>query len=284
MSSESIKEFNQKGYVLVRNLIGASEIDEYKEQIELATKQRKKLDKRTLKDKSEYEQSFIQCQNLWEDFPEIRKLAFHKKITSTAAKLLGVETIRIWHDQALIKEPGGRETDIHHDKPYWPIKENKTITAWIPLVEVNENNGQLGFFPGSHLDENERFINIFSGKVSTEELSEVTQINEIQPEYLSLMPGDVSFHNGLTFHQAKQNKSDKERLVYTVIFFADGCTRGDDRFHFSVDRSEIKVGEKIDSDVTPIAFPINNIPDRPKKDISESFSFLKETGLLPADR
>ena len=284
MSTNYINEYNQKGYVLIRNLMDASEIEQYKHQVEIATKQRKILDKRTLKDKSEYEQSFIQCQNLWEDFPEVRNLTFHKKITSTAAKLLGVDTIRIWHDQALIKEPGGRETDIHHDKPYWPIKENKSITAWIPLVEINENNGQLGFFPGSHLDENERFINIFSGKVSSDDLAEVTQINEIQPEYLSLMPGDVSFHNGLTFHQAKQNKSEKERLVYTVIFFADGCTRGDDRFHFSVDRSEIKVGEKIDSDVTPIAFPIDSIPDRPEKNIAESFYFLKETGLLPADR
>ena len=284
MSTNYINEYNQKGYVLIRNLMDASEIEQYKHQVEIATKQRKILDKRTLKDKSEYEQSFIQCQNLWEDFPEVRNLTFHKKITSTAAKLLGVDTIRIWHDQALIKEPGGRETDIHHDKPYWPIKENKSITAWIPLVEINENNGQLGFFPGSHLDENERFINIFSGKVSSDDLAEVTQINEIQPEYISLKPGDVSFHNGLTFHQAKQNKSEKDRLVYTVIFFADGCTRGDDRFHFSVDRSEIKVGEKIDSDVTPIAFPIDSIPDRPEKNIAASFSFLKETGLLPADR
>ena len=153
MSTNYINEYNQKGYVLIRNLMDASEIEQYKHQVEIATKQRKILDKRTLKDKSEYEQSFIQCQNLWEDFPEVRNLTFHKKITSTAAKLLGVDTIRIWHDQALIKEPGGRETDIHHDKPYWPIKENKSITAWIPLVEINENNGKLGFFPGSHLYE-----------------------------------------------------------------------------------------------------------------------------------
>ena len=127
MSTNYINEYNQKGYVLIRNLMDDSEIEKYKHQVEIATKQRKILDKRTLKDKSEYEQSFIQCQNLWEDFPEVRNLTFHKKITSTAAKLLGVDTIRIWHDQALIKEPGGRETDIHHDKPYWPIKENKTI-------------------------------------------------------------------------------------------------------------------------------------------------------------
>ena len=79
MSTNYINEYNQKGYVLIRNLMDASEIEQYKHQVEIATKQRKILDKRTLKDKSEYEQSFIQCQNLWEDFPEVRNLTFHKK-------------------------------------------------------------------------------------------------------------------------------------------------------------------------------------------------------------
>lgn len=283
MSEELIKEYKDKGFVLVKNLLEESEILKFKELVSHASKKRKRGDTRSIQEKSEYEQSFIQCQNLWEDFPEIRNLTFHQNITSTAAKLLEVDTIRIWHDQALIKEPEGRETDIHHDKPYWPIKENKTITAWIPLVPINEENGQLGFFPGSHLDKKERFINIFSGKVKEEELSEVSQINKIEPEFMNLELGDVSFHHGLTFHQAKCNQSKEDRLVYTVIFFADGCTRGDDRFHFSVDRSEIKPGEKIDSDVTPIAYPITSIPSRPKLPISDSFSFLKESGLLPAD-
>tara|TARA_Y100000590_G_scaffold83858_2_gene93521 strand:+ start:5261 stop:6127 length:867 start_codon:yes stop_codon:yes gene_type:complete len=284
MEQNLSRHFNEKGFVIAENLLQNSEIEDYRRALKSAVKERKKLDKRILSEKTEYEQSFIQCQNLWEDFKKIRQLTFDQRIAGTAAKLLGVKKLRIWHDQALIKEKGGRETDTHHDQPYWPIKETETITAWIPMVSVNEKNGHLGFFPGSHKIKEKRFINIFKGKVGQEELEDITQLKGLVPEYIDMNPGDVSFHHGLTFHNAKPNKSSEDRPVFTIIFFADGCTRGSDSFHFSVDRASIEVGEKIESDITPLAFPIKRPPSRPKEPISDEFIFPKSLGLLPRDK
>ena len=164
---------------------------------------------------------------------------------------------------------------------YWPIKENNTITAWIPLVSISENNGQMGFFSGSHKTKDIKFVNIFKGKVTQQELEKLPQVVGKEPEYIKLKAGDVSFHHGLTFHTAKPNKTKKDRPVFTVIFFAEGSTRRDDQFHFSVDRAGIGVGEIIDSDVTPLAFPVSKPPNRPKEPISEEFVFPKALGLLP---
>ena len=161
MHEDLKKRFNEEGYVVVRDLIEPSEIEFYREVIKEAIKERKQFDERSLKDKSEYEQSFTQCQNLWEDYLDIRKLTFDQRICELASELLGTKAIRLWHDQALLKESGGRETDPHHDQPYWPIKETSTITAWIPLCDINETNGQLGFYPGSHKIQDKKFINIF---------------------------------------------------------------------------------------------------------------------------
>ena len=127
------------------------------------------------------------------------------------------------------------------------------------------------------------FINIFKGKVDQEELDKLPQLKGLSPEYVDLNPGDVSFHHGLTFHNAKPNKSSDDRPVFTIIYFADGSTRGSDQFHFSVDRASIGVGEKIESDVTPLAFPIQKAPNRPKEPISDEFVFPKSLGLLPGD-
>jgi len=283
MAVNLIDHFNEKGFVVAEKLLNVSEIRHYRIALEEAVSQRKRLDKRKLSEKSEYEQSFIQCQNLWEDHPEIRDLAFDQRIAATAAKLLGVERLRIWHDQALVKESGGRKTDPHHDQPYWPIKETNTITAWIPMVPITKGNGHMGFFPGSHKIKEKRFINIFKGKVKQEELDELPQLKGLSPEYVDLNPGDVSFHHGLTFHNAKPNKSADDRPVFTIIYFADGSTRGSDQFHFSVDRVSIGVGEKIESDVTPLAYPIQKPPNRPKEPISDEFVFPKSLGLLPSD-
>jgi len=56
-------------------------------------------------------------------------------------------------------------------------------------------------------------------------------------------------------HLAKPNTTDRDRAVHTVIYFPDGSTRGYPFAHFSVDRGSIAVGEMIDSDATPIAWP-----------------------------
>ena len=277
------KSFNEDGFVVVRDLFDSSEIKFYREVIKEAIKERKHFDERVLKDRSEYEQSFTQCQNLWEDYIDIRKLTFDQRVCKIASKLLDTEAIRLWHDQALVKESGGRETDPHHDQPYWPIKETKTITAWIPLCDIDETNGQLGFYSGSHKIKDKKFINIFSGKVDENNFLETANVSPDQISYQVMKEGDVSFHHGLTFHRAKSNISNHDRIVHTAIFFADGCTRGDDKFHFSVDRSNIKVGEKIDSDVTPIAFPITSLPERPKNGISDDFIGYKMFGLLPKE-
>jgi len=281
MAESLIDHFNEKGFVVAEKLLEVSEIKHYRKVLEGAVRLRKQLDKRKLSEKSEYEQSFIQCQNLWEDYPEIRKLTFDQRLAATAAKLLGVNKLRIWHDQALVKESGGRETDPHHDQPYWPIKETNTITAWIPMVPISADNGHMGFFSGSHKIKEKRFINIFKGKVGQEELDKLPQLKGLKPEYVDLKPGDVSFHHGLTFHNAKPNLSSEDRPVFTIIYFADGSTRGSDQFHFSVDRASIGVGEVIKSDVTPLAFPIEKPPNRPKEPISDEFIFPKSLGLLP---
>ena len=283
MHEDLKKRFNEEGYVVVRDLFEPSEIEFYREVIKEAIKERKQFDERSLKDKSEYEQSFTQCQNLWEDYLDIRKLTFDQRICELASELLGTKAIRLWHDQALLKESGGRETDPHHDQPYWPIKETSTITAWIPLCDINETNGQLGFYPGSHKIQDKKFINIFSGKVDEKDFLKESNLDSDEVIYQNLQVGDVSFHHGLTFHRAKPNLSKSDRIVHTAIFFADGSTRGDDKFHFSVDRPNIKVGEKIQSDVTPLAYPINNLPKRPENGISDDFMGYKMLGLLPKD-
>jgi hypothetical protein len=119
--------------------------------------------------------------------------------------------------------------------------------------------------------------------VGQEELEKLPQLKGLRPEYVDLKPGDVSFHHGLTFHNAKPNLSSEDRPVFTIIYFADGSTRGSDQFHFSVDRASIGVGEVIKSDVTPLAFPIEKPPNRPKEPISDKFVFPKSLGLLPQD-
>ena len=78
-----------------------------------------------------------------------RKL-FLPSVLHAASRLLGVESVRIYHDQTLFKEPGGGHTPWHQDQTYWPLEPGSTITMWLPLAEITREVGSMYFVSGSH--------------------------------------------------------------------------------------------------------------------------------------
>jgi ectoine hydroxylase-related dioxygenase (phytanoyl-CoA dioxygenase family) len=268
---ELVEAFRRDGFVVVPDLLSAHDLRRYGTAVDEAVAKRSRHDTRALAEKSRYEQSFTQCQNLWEDSPNVRPLDFDPRIAGTAARLLGVDAVRLWHDQALYKEPGGRETDPHQDQPYWPIVETNTITAWIPFDGSTLDNGAMGYLPGSHRLGLREFVNIFFGE--PEDLLAREELAEIQPKWVEVPAGSVAFHHGLTFHLARRNATRSVRRVHTAIYFADGSTRGEGKFpHPSVERPGIPMGGVIASDVTPLAWPLPGgvLPPAPAEPIGRA--------------
>ncbi len=254
VTEAQVRSFTADGFVVVPGLLSSDELDRYATLVDAAVAERQAGDHRSLAEKSRYEQSFQQCQNLWEDHPEVRPLTFHPRLGEAAARLLQVDAVRLWHDQALFKEPGGRPTDAHQDQPYWPIAEPTTVTAWIPFEGSTLDNGAMGYLPGSHRIGLRRFVNIFFGDVP--DLLADPELAGVEPRFVEVPRGSVAFHHGLTAHLARPNVTASTRRVHTMIYFADGCTRGGARHpHPSVDRAGIETGAVIDSEVTPIVWP-----------------------------
>ncbi|MBX3484332.1 phytanoyl-CoA dioxygenase family protein [Phenylobacterium sp.] len=244
--------YRRDGFVHAKGLIPAGEIAALTPAVDEAVATRKGRDTRALSEKTPYEQSFIQCQYIWEDFPGVRGLTFHQNLGEALGALLGAGKVRLWHDQALYKEAGGRETEAHQDHAYWPIAEADTITAWIPLTPVDEVTGCMGYVPGSHQADLE-FVDIFRAQGQGEAL---VARQAADPVFCPAEPGDVLFHSGRTVHMARPNRSDRMRRAYTAIYFKDGCTRGGDRPHPSVDRDRIPQGGRIAGGATPVAWPL----------------------------
>lgn len=114
LAPEIVEQFQENGFVVTPDLLSRSELATYGAAIDRSVAARTAHDARALADKSAYEQSFVQCMRLWETDPEVRPLTFHPKLAQSAAELFGVPAVRLWQDQALYKESGGRITDPHH--------------------------------------------------------------------------------------------------------------------------------------------------------------------------
>ncbi len=282
VSADQIAKFRRDGFVVIDHLLTNEELEKFAAAVDRAVADRKRNDPRALAEKSLYEQSFTQCMNLWEDHPDVLPLTFHPKISEAAATLIGVERLRLWHDQALYKDAGGRYTEPHQDQPYWPMDEMDTLSAWITFDGSTRENGCMAYVPGSHLIGVRKFVNIFTADEKVKILEE-PKVAAIPPVYIEVPRGSVAFHHGLTVHLAGANNSDRTRRVHTMIYFRDGATRTKPYVHPSVDRPGIKVGEAIDSDLTPLVWPraAGDPPKPPGFPLTPVLAQINTNGALP---
>ena len=58
--------------------------------------------------------------------------------------------MRLYHDQALLKEPSAGKTPWHEDNFYWPMDSRKTATMWMPMHDCPREQGTMKFVEGSH--------------------------------------------------------------------------------------------------------------------------------------
>ncbi len=208
--------YSSNGFVVLRDVVDNEQLNFIRKIMEAAVFIRKGKDERELKDKTPYEQSFLQCGFLCWDFPAVKEFVFAKRFAGIARDLMSANGARLWHDQALFKEAGGRHTDVHQDSSYWPIAEPlKTTTMWLALNDVPEEKGCLYFFPDSHNKQRE-YVDIFKNPHKPE------VIKDIQPVYTPLKAGDATFHSGLTYHGAGSNRTKEMREAMTIIYIADG--------------------------------------------------------------
>jgi ectoine hydroxylase-related dioxygenase (phytanoyl-CoA dioxygenase family) len=166
----------------------------------------------------DYSRLFTQVTNVWRLDEEARAIVFDRRFAAVAAELLGVDRVRLYHDQALFKPPGAARTPWHQDRYYWPLDTDLTVTMWLPLVDVPEEMGPMIFASGSH---RERGLGDLAISEQTDTRLATLVSERGWPLWTSpLRAGDATFHSGGTIHSAGANRSATTREVLTVIYFA----------------------------------------------------------------
>lgn len=217
----AVDEFARDGHVAVRGLASGEEIAAYRPVIHDAALAHNQED-RPLDERDTYGRAFLQVPNLWQVDPGAARFTLAPRFAAVAARLLGVERVRLYHDQALFKEAGGGHTPWHQDMYYWPLDTDKTVTMWMPLVDVPNEVGSMTFLSGSH-----HLGDMGAHKISDESeasfATKVAQTGLPTRTHGAMAAGDSTFHAGWTLHRAPANPTGALRAVMTVIYFADGA-------------------------------------------------------------
>lgn len=222
LTSEQIASYQENGYILLRGVASPDEVKPHRDVITGLTNEYAKKYK-PLEERDTYGKAFIQFTNLWQKYPEVAHYTLARRFAKIAAELMGVDGVRIYHDQALYKEPGGGHTPWHQDQQYWPLDGVKTVTLWMPLVDASADMGTMRFASGSQDLGYMGPLNI--SDESEEVLENLTKEKGFPLFYAGDMKaGDATFHNGWTIHGAPGNISeDRLREVMTVIYIEDNA-------------------------------------------------------------
>ena len=210
-----VKYFSENGFIKIKNIFDASVID-YMNIVISKEVDRLNNQQIPLEERDTYGKAFLQIMNLWTHTEVVKDIVFSKKIAQIATGLMQTMGVRLYHDQALFKEPKGGHTPWHADQYYWPLDTENTVTAWIPLQATPLNYGPLEFSAGSNKltagrdkqisDESQAFL---EAELKRHAFNHVVEPFDV---------GEISFHRGWLYHRAGPNVSGNMRKVMTMIY------------------------------------------------------------------
>jgi ectoine hydroxylase-related dioxygenase (phytanoyl-CoA dioxygenase family) len=144
ITQEQIDFYTLNGYIKIKNVL-SKDLVEYMNKVISAEVDKLAVNQLSMDERDTYGKAFLQIMNIWTRSGRIKEIVFSKRLAKIASDLMCVQGVKLYHDQALFKEPGGGHTPWHADQYYWPLSTDRTVTAWIPLQETYLEMGPLEF-------------------------------------------------------------------------------------------------------------------------------------------
>jgi phytanoyl-CoA hydroxylase len=223
LTDDQIARYRRDGFLAIPGFLDAGELAEWRRCTGEAVAARLRTAglHNDPEAKDYYSNVFLQALQLWQVHDGMKAIMHDPRLGRTAATLAGVDGMRIWHDQALIKPPQGNPTAWHLDVPYWSFSSRDAISIWVALEDATPMNGCMWYIPGSH--RGARFANVGIGEKLGSLFDVYPEWRAIEPVCVPAAAGTAVFHNGLTAHAAGANLTNRPRPAMTCGYMPDGC-------------------------------------------------------------
>ena len=162
----------------------------------------------------------------WTRIPEFEAAIKASPAAAVAAGLMQSQTVQMFHDHILVKEPGtSKPTPWHQDAPYYFVEGQQTVSFWSPLDPVQ--SASLRCVVGSHLWDRPVLPTRWLAETSfypnegdympvPDPDADGMDIREYEME-----PGDAVAFNYKTLHGARGNDSASRRRAFSLRLLGD---------------------------------------------------------------
>ena len=162
----------------------------------------------------------------WTRIAPFETIVRNSPAAAVAADLMQSDTVQMFHDHVLVKEPGtSKPTPWHQDAPYYFVDGMQTVSFWSPVDPVSE--ASLRCVAGSHMWEKQVLPTRWLSEEDFYEGSDAYMpVPDPDAEGMpitewSMQPGDaVAFHFKI-LHGARGNETQSRRRAFSLRLVGD---------------------------------------------------------------
>jgi len=231
ITEEQKRKYHHDGFFILESIIPEEELALVrKECTELIEEQNKEMDKlgtKVLNLSRKNSRYFVFL--AYKDHPQLGKIIFSDLMAEICKSTIGDEAYLFW-EQFVVKgtDPKGAEFTWHQDSGYVDYKHKYYVNAWIPLDDVNEENGTVYLLPYS-----------LAGTKEKVEHKPVPGTNDREGYFghekgipANCPAGSIVVFSSTVLHRSGTNNTNKMRRAYAIqfspepIYEADGSLKG----------------------------------------------------------
>ena len=228
LSADQIAQYDRDGFLYYGELLTEDEVTnlrlrfdnlfkrtEFKDPREAGGEAGRELRTDTSGDAKDSVQQII---DVYKRDPAFEALIHDERILDVTESLIG-PNIKLLADQALLKPAyHGGELPWHQDNGYFLLDPPDSVTCWIALTDVTEENSPLRFIPGSHKDGLVEHTEGFEGTILRESSADKSKAVTV-----TVPQGHASWHHCETLHNTKPNRSPHPRPVFAIQYISSDC-------------------------------------------------------------
>ena len=204
LTTEQLNQYKEQGYVSPIDILSLEEVEKVLEEIEHIEK------------KWPNELIGLGRNNVHYISPVFDRVVHNSKILNAVQDIIG-EDILAAGTTLFIKDPDKKSfVSWHQDAKYIGFEPHNWVTAWLAITDVNEENGCMRMWPGTHKEKVREHKDAFNkdNLLTRGQTVQNVPMEKTVPNVLKA--GQLSLHHPLIVHGSGPNKSKKRRIGFVI--------------------------------------------------------------------
>lgn len=216
ITKEQVSQYEKEGFVILRNIISAEMIKRIQDECDRFIKEKdEEMDRKgVLVDGISHKGSryFIAMRN--KDSQPMQELLYGKELEAITRSILG-ENVYLFLEQFVVKAAEkGMKFAWHQDSGYLAFPHKPYLSCWMPLDDVNEENGTVYLLPYDAAGTRVRIDHIHDKETN----DEVGYFGDDPGVPALLKKGDIALFSSLCFHRSGTNNTHKARRILLMQY------------------------------------------------------------------